>query len=502
MMEEIEGVKQTGKFRLTPSSQDLHGELTLARSKTSLYLNDRTFFDVYPARGRCVTGILYDLTKVTLINCVTMFGTGTGTSGGERYHFATLFPHFALYGDRHIAPDEQIVTAVDFVIDDASTLFYDFDAFGSVIDALPYIDQIAHANRLDREILTGPHPQIVYFTGRREIFSAETVLGQVSALHNPTLPFGGPDGVRLENTISVRIRFKEPLLFAEAITRTATLNGYLGMLVGRPQNITDLRVHLIPDGQKSAFLRAYWSMPPRRNPSHEDEKPHPADVLLDAVHEPDAFSTVLRTWLETQVDRHEARGRFFSCFANQDSYSIDRLVAAANMFDILPSSVVPPDVELSEEQKSARDAARNLFRALPPSIERDSVLAALGRMGKSSLKHKIRHRAKWVLDHAGRQFPELITVCDEAVKCRNFYVHGTEPVFDYEANSDARSFFTETLEWVFAASELIEAGWNIGVWLGRGSSMSGQFARYHVNYRLGLEELRRLLSATRQASAS
>jgi ApeA N-terminal domain 1/Apea-like HEPN len=502
MMEEVVGVKQSGKFKLTPSGKNLHGELTLAGSKTSLYLNDETDFDVYPVPGRCVTGILHDLTKITLLNCVTIFGTGTGTRGGERYHFAKLFPHFALYGDRHIAPDDQVVTGVDFVVDDASTLFYDFDAFGCVIDARPYIDQIAHANRLNREIQTGPDPQIVYFTGKREIFSAETVLGRVSALHNPTHPLGGPDGVRLENTISVSIRFGEPLLFREAMTRTATLNSYLGMLVGRPQNITDLGVRLAANGEKSMFLRVYWSMPPRRDPLHEEDKPHPADVLLDAVHQPNVFSGVLRSWLQTHADRREARGRFFGCFANQNRYSTDRLVAAANMFHILPSSAVPVDVELSEEQKSARDAARKAFRALPPSAERDSVLGALGRMGKSSLKHKIRHRAKWVLDHAGAQFPELTTVCDEAVNCRNFYVHGTEPVFDYEANSDARSFFADTLEWVFAASDLVEAGWNIDAWLGRGSSMSSQFARYHVNYRLGLQELNRLLSAARQASAS
>jgi hypothetical protein len=176
---------------------------------------------------------------------------------------------------------------------------------------------------------------------------------------------------------------------------------------------------------------------------------------------------------------------------------VDRLVAAANMFDILPSAAVPPDVTLSEEQMSSRDEARKLFRALPQSAERNSVLGALGRMGKSSLKHKVRHRAKYVLERAGNKFPELEMVCDEAVNCRNFYVHGSDPVFDYEAHGNAKTFFTETLEWIFAASELIEAGWNIGPWLGRGSSMSSQFARYHINYGLALQELKKLLPTSR-----
>jgi hypothetical protein len=42
-MEELEGVKQSGKFRFAASGKDLHGELTLAGSKTSTYLRTETF---------------------------------------------------------------------------------------------------------------------------------------------------------------------------------------------------------------------------------------------------------------------------------------------------------------------------------------------------------------------------------------------------------------------------------------------------------------------------
>ena len=102
MMEELDRVKQSGKFRLGASDKDLHGELTLAGSKSSIYLQDNDFFDAFPKPHRCVTGILLDLTKVTLIDCVTTFRTGNGSRGEERYYFASLFPHFVLYGDRHI----------------------------------------------------------------------------------------------------------------------------------------------------------------------------------------------------------------------------------------------------------------------------------------------------------------------------------------------------------------------------------------------------------------
>jgi hypothetical protein len=161
------------------------------------------------------------------------------------------------------------------------------------------------------------------------------------------------------------------------------------------------------------------------------------------------------------------------------------------MFDILPSSAVPPDVPLCEELKSARESCITIFKELPRSPERDSVLSALGRIGKSALKHKIRYRGKFLVDKVGDRFPNLFTVTDEAVNCRNHYVHGSEPTFDYGNEVDSVIFFTDTLEFVFAASDLIEAGWDIRAWTEIPTSMSHPFGRYRVTY---MERLRKLQS--------
>jgi hypothetical protein len=186
--------------------------------------------------------------------------------------------------------------------------------------------------------------------------------------------------------------------------------------------------------------------------------------------------------------------RFDNSFAGQRRYTIDRLVGSANMFDILPSSAVPPEVELSVELRAARAACRYIFLALPTSPERDSVLSALGRVGKSNLKQKIRFRAQRLVDAMGDRFPDLLRVTDEAVNCRNHYVHGTEPCFNYNENFSAVVFLTETLEFVFAASDLIEAGWDAKVWAEGLTSMSHRFAAYRVNYRERLRGLVALLA--------
>jgi hypothetical protein len=239
-------------------------------------------------------------------------------------------------------------------------------------------------------------------------------------------------------------------------------------------------------------------MLPKRGPSDEDRRPHPAEVLLDAVQHPTAFSSVLANWLERQPTWQDARARFLSCFAKQHRYDIDRLIAAANMFDILPSTAVPLEVRLSKELEEAKEQCRQIFTALKDkkSLERLSLLQALGRIGKSNLKHKIHHRAELIIEAVGDRFPELIWVVDHAVDCRNHYVHGdhgSKPKFNYEAHRSAVNFLTDTLEFVFAASDLLEAGWDIKAWCQIASSMSHPFGAYRVNYKDSLKELKALL---------
>lgn len=485
--------KRAGQFEVAPD-KSVHGELSLEGANTSLCLHDREHFSTHNLPNQYLRGVLLDLTKVSLLECITKSGPGSGRRGEESYWFASLFPHFIVHGDHYITPTEKTIAEVRFVIDDATTLFYDFDAFGRVRDARPLIDQIVHASGIDREILTGPEPQIVYFTGRREIFAAETALGRISASHNPSYPTGGPNGIGIRNRIVLSVGFKESVSFDSAIAATMTLHRYLGVLVGRPQNLLMLELQIKPPPEGEPYLlRVYWCMPPRRDPSHDEQRTHPAEVLLDAVRQPETFSRVLAAWLERESTWQDARGRFYHCFAGQNYYDTDRLIAAANMFDILPGTAVPAGVTLSPELAEAKEACRRIFKKLPDSIERQSVLGALGRVGKSNLKQKIRHRAQPLIQALDGKFPEMTLVIDEAVNCRNHYVHGTDPRFNYNENSNTLSFFTNTLEFVFGVSDLMEAGWDVVAWSKIPTSMAHPFAAYRVNYDLAIRELKKLL---------
>jgi hypothetical protein len=171
--------RQSGKFVI--SEREIYGELTLAGAATELYLHDKDFFSTHDIRGRWIRGALHDFTKVSLIDCVAP-SAGTVNRGDEAYHYASIFPNFVVHGDHHLNPDDNVITSVEFLIDDANSLFCDYDAFGWLPNAQPFIEQIASAGQPYRRVAAGPDAQIIYFTGKSEVFSVKTALGTVSGI--------------------------------------------------------------------------------------------------------------------------------------------------------------------------------------------------------------------------------------------------------------------------------------------------------------------------------
>jgi hypothetical protein len=318
------------------------------------------------------------------------------------------------------------------------------------------------------------------------------VLGKISATHRPSFRSPGPEGIHVDNTIGLNIAFNSERIVEEAIASVLDILRVLEVIAGRPQNISKLTFFPVSAGEHPEVLDVYWCMPPRRDYENESRKPHPADLPIEAGMKPDEFTSVLKRWLERNDEWRDARARFSTAFAYQNRYDIDRIVGAANMFDILPSSACPETVTLPPDLVQARDNARKAFQALPASPERDSILGALGRIGKAQLKRKVRSRAKLITDIVGDHFPELDLVVDQAVDCRNHYVHGSAAKIDYSKHFDQVHFFTDTLEFVFAASDLVESGWDITDWTKK-SSPSHPFGQYRLNYASQLGKLKKVL---------
>lgn len=492
-MDALSQVRLGGTFSLG-EGLETYGELTFAGPDTTLHLRHETPFDSERPDFAFVHGTLHDLTRVTLLRCLMLSTGRTSRRGGDSFCETTLFPHYVLRGDRHVAHDQKVVTAIHFVVDDAAALYYDFDAFGRVSGARQHIDTLIQANGLDREVPVGPDPEIFYFTGKCEIFGVDTVLGRVSATHNPSFSFPGPRGISLQNTLLTNIEFATPCSVDEAIARLLAVQRFLEIIIGRAQVLSRVDLRVLTDDGQACLLNLYWSMRANRPVSSEKEKPQPADLLINAGFQPLIFGPVLSQWIARNPEWEEARSRLVDSLS-QRHYDIDRLIRSANMFDILPASAVPPDALLSDELIAARDQCRAIFRPLPDGPERQSVLGALGRVGKHSLKGKVRHRAQIVLEATGARFRDLDVACTEAVNCRNHYVHGSPSRIDFRANLDLLSFLSDTLEFVFAASDLIEAGWDIEAWCATPTSMTHPFGRFRVAYPKAIGVLLSLLPA-------
>ena len=488
-MQGYEGFKKAGNFTLS-SGEQVPGELSLKGSATTLNLYSDAPFD--PSATHDFLGTLYDRSKVSLIKCITT-GTSSSTRGDERHYTCSVFPHFVIFGGQYINSSDRVIRELSFTVDDATTLFYDFDAFGAVIDAKPHMERIAEEKEGGRKIEIGEYPQLFYFTGRYEIIVADTILGKISVNHGFGGGFPGPNGIHIDNTIWLNIKFDSERTVEDAIQSVIDTLKFLEVIAGRPQNILKLNFFPVSVVDYPNVLDVYWCMPPRRDPQNEPLEPHPADLPIMAAFEKDEFASVLKRWLERHDEWRNARNRFSSVFTYQNRYSTDRIVGAANMFDIMPKSAYSETVPIDPDLETARDEARRAFKNLPASPERDSVLGTLGRVGKATLKRKIRGRAKLITDIVEDKFPELDVVVDQAVNCRNYYVHGSTAKFDYDKHIDQVHFFTDTLEFVFAASDLLEAGWDISAWMKRGTTQSHPFGVYCVNYARRLKELKKLL---------
>jgi len=231
-------------------------------------------------------------------------------------------------------------------------------------------------------------------------------------------------------------------------------------------------------------LRVHWNYAPKAQKSGDSQRnPSPGDVPLDPVRRGAEFNSVIKYWIEHDRERRTARVQYLSCLQRGNYYSVDRLVAAANMFDVLPSEATSVPSELSDDLSEARSSILSTLRKLPRSQDRDSAISAIARMGKPSLPKKVAHRARIVTEQVGSAFPDLAYVLKTAISCRNQFVHGGSDTFDFEAAEPFVPFLTDALEFVFSASEFIEAGWDAAGWNREAHGTGHNFARFRWGYK-------------------
>lgn len=489
--------RYSGSFTL-PYGVTVPGALRLRKSRTSLRVRLTEKLPPYP-HAATVTGLTDDFVKVTCLDCLIGWSTGGWKHEGEVvhvYHHSDIFPHYIAIGDRHLDPAVPSIEEVHFRIDDAESLFYDFGAFGHVFDATTVIDDVLVASKVPVKPQTGDHPMVAYFTGKLEVVSVDTAIGQLSVTYKPSWTMGGPKGVYIKGGMTVALRPLQAITFKDCIERLFVVQRFMSLLAGRTQGVSNVQLWVGAPISADNILDLKFSYPiraKRRRGKRSWDAPHPGDLPLDAVRRTEEFERVLRNWVEREEGWRPARARYADCIAKGNRYDANRLIAAANMFDILPEHAVPPSGQVEPALLKAKEDARAIFRALAESPDRNSVLDAIGRVGKPSLPKKVAHRTSLVEAHLGMTLPDLQLVARTAVRYRNYFVHGSSDGLNVSTLEPLLSFLTDALEFIFAASDLIEAGWDAKAWSKDHYGSGHSFTRFRSEYKTALRELRTAL---------
>lgn len=311
---------------------------------------------------------------------------------------------------------------------------------------------------------------------------------------------GRVEGSAFSNSMKLCIDFHESITIDKCIENIFKIRRFLTMLAGRKQGVESIVLEL--DRESSSpnnfpiFLDLHLSFAPKGPKSSAEDKPDWRDLPLDACRRPEEFASVLKHWIVRDNAWQVPRGRYTTCIEKGNNYSVDRLVAAANMFDILPDIDVFVESKLPDNLEQAKLQAKRLFNDIPQSADRDSILGALGRLGKPSLPKKVEYRAAIVMDQFGDRLPNFLFILKTAVKCRNHFVHGAD--FDFETVEPFLSLLTDALEFVFAASDLIEAGWKTDAWVNRSPMMGHSFSRFMAGYEVHAQALEGAMSEARK----
>lgn len=388
---------------------------------------------------------------------------------------------------------------VVFEFDDAFFLFKN-DTIG-ILDPDPV--QLSEFISSQDDAITDPvkvgdHPVVSYYTdadaGR--IFSAETVIGAVSAHNQVTRFVSDREGSGFTNKILVAVQFEEPINISELQSRIEQLLRFFGIVIGRPQNLIEAKIHLSGDYQTSQKIPKYSTVHFHSLPRHTGRQraPGPRDVLISAGTQGETFGRVIEAWLEREQDAawQTARRLFFLGWSQGRSYDAARLVSAANIFDYLPSGDFENPV-IQDELQSPIEDFRQALKAMDPSPQRNALLEALGRVAAPNLKKKVQSRATGPAYAIGHLVPDLEEILNFAVNCRNLYTHNSGSVVTRSLGPRFTPFLTNALEFVFATSDLIEAGWDIAEWCARQTFASHPLYSFLYNYGQNLNDYRKVL---------
>jgi hypothetical protein len=479
-----------GNFNL--AGKDYFGELLLDGEATILTLsslNEEITLD----NLRTIHGVSYNHLHISCLQCISHGNEIVGYNDKITYR-PKSFPHLVATGGCHITAEEKTLKSIAFTTDDLAKVFNDRHAFGRIFTDTETLKKALEKETYLQGLEIGESPHIFFYTGKHLIFECATLIGNISVQHYPSMNPGDMSGIHCDNKVRASIDFNEAVNIDDALKKMYNFVRMISVLSGRSQGIYDISLTKQENEGAEQLLEIHQSYPP--TPPAKDDAPSPRDILLRPELHLEQFQAVLRNWLSASQDLDIPRVQYVSGLEKRRSFDPDRLVSAANLFDLLPSESVPIDTILSPDYVTARDKCLDILKNLPPGDDKGSAIGLFKRWGRANLRTKILHRLRIVQASLGHEYDDLNKVIAMAVKTRNYFVHGAED-FKPDIYLDFMCLFTETLEFIAGASDLVECGWNAKEWQVRG----GRGGRHPYGYFLrDLEtEINSFISAGQKA---
>lgn len=463
----------------TIDDDQILGELLLAGEETKLNLSSRRQIPYNP-EPHTLFGESIDHKKISLYECVGQSPFPEGVYPLPVFKRET-FPHYALIGSKHFLWNESIFNTVTFKTDDLGLLYSQRGSTGSaLIDSEKLKEIIGKAptrKNFDPENLT----TIYYSTENAPPSPVNLKTGEFSIQTAFTGRASDISGISCAKETSATITYDSPKTLDQIINDVTDILDFLTTITGRSQGVQDIYVNTSkiscnPASTDSDGTLVHWSLAPTSVGSVVQSR-WDMPITPDTCEE--MFSNVFRNWIYRHDEWCIARSRILHSQRNGTYYDENRLIAAANAFDLLPDSSYPEVGKLNEETALRRERCKEIIMEMKHGDERSQILGTLNFWG-SKLRDKILWKSKVIQENFNNHFQDLDEVLKIALKARNFYVHGSD--YGHKYYDDVTIFLTDTLEFVFIAADLIECGWDASQWLKQGHGVGHPLARYLFLY--------------------
>lgn len=439
------------------------GELTLSGEDSSLTLHSRHPIP-YNSEPHSLFGETVDYQKISLFECIGEPSFSEGVHP-KFIHKRTCFPHYAAVGSRHIEEHEPLFGSVSFCTDDLGLIFANRKTFGSAHPSPEDLQNLLDRTFDARVVSVSHNPLIFYFSGSRDDIDMDVLDGKFSTFQGFGTKISDHEGIQCTSETIATYKFSSIKTLNEVIDELVALQLFLSTIAGRQQSLTKITAEIYnPQSEINSKghdkIQIHWSLAPTVGKyGANSARDLPTTPQVDSQE----FYQVFNKWMQRHKEWLPPRLRIQHSQNVRHHYDENRLVAAANAFDILPDSTYPETGELSAAANEARAKCKAIMRELQPGPEREQILNTLSFWGGKSLKHKVLSRYSIVMKQLGASLEDFDAVLRTAVLARNYFVHGTNK-FGWEHYSDLTAFFTDSLEFLFVASDLIECGWNALNW--------------------------------------